>query len=597
MRKRLMTFVLLALLTVLVACEGGETEELTFSFPSMPTLAPLPPNASIAADIRSRGYLRVGVRYDDAPFGSIDDAGGLVGFDVDLAHEFAFRWLGDADAVKFVQVTEGSVNDRIKDEQVDLVIGALSPHQGTAEYTSFSLPYYYDGLSLLVRAGPSVTNTVPINGPGDLEGVAVAVVEESDTEAPLSRAAAPAVPQVIYYPDYFSAVAGLQNGVVQAVVGPQRTLMRLAGVSSASSPYHPEPAEGQVATDGTGGMGLTPRFTRDPYVIGLPQGDGAFCDLVNVTLMNMINDGTYHRFFQTWFPDQAFPELEILSGTSRLDFGGLSDTLGPSPGTIEAVEARGYVIAGLLDEQLPFSDLDANGVARGFEAELVRALVGRWLGSVTAVQFVRHSEASGVAALQTGQIDLLVGGLPRTLPREDDMDFSLTYYQDGLGLLVRAESGVNGVVNLDGGAVAVSGGSDAAETVRSAAAQAGVVVSLQTMGDVNTALAGVADGTYRAYVDWRRELLRLAYTSAGFVVPDQRLTRRPVAMGLRQGDGAFRDLVNLTLQELAAEGRFAALYDDWFGTDPAFPVEIWPGSPYRSLKLSPAPQAPAAEAP
>jgi len=574
MRKRSTIFIILVLLTVLVACEGEETEELTFSsaFPATPTIAPLPPNASIAAHIRARGYLRVGVRYDDAPFGSVDGEGGLVGFDEDLAHEFAFRWLGDADAVKFVQVTEGSVNDRIKDEQVDLVIGALSPHQGAAESMSFSLPYYYNGLSLLVRAGPGVTNTVPINGPGDLEGVAVAVVEEADTEAPLSRAAAPAVPQVIYYPDYFSAVAGLQNSVVQAVVGPQRTLMRLAGEA--------------------GGMGVTPRFTRDPYVIGLPQGDGAFCDLVNVTLMNMINDGTYHRFFQTWFPDQAFPELEILSGTSRLDFGGLSDTLGPSPGTIEAVEARGYVIAGLVDEQLPFSDLDANGVARGFEAELVRALVGRWLGNVTAVQFVRHSEASGVAALQTGQIDLLVGGLPRTLPREDDMDFSLTYYQDGLGLLVRAESGVNGVVNLDGGAVAVSGGGDAAEAVRSAAAQAGVMVSLQTVDDVNTALAGVADGTYRAYVDWRRELLRLAYTSAGFVVPDQRLTRRPVAMGLRQGDGAFRDLVNLTLQELAAEGRFAALYDDWFGTDPAFSVEIWPGSPYRSLKLSPAPQAP-----
>jgi polar amino acid transport system substrate-binding protein len=283
--------------------------------------------------------------------------------------------------------------------------------------------------------------------------------------------------------------------------------------------------------------------------------------------------------------------LESWSGTSRLDFGSLGDILAASPGTIEAIEARGYMVAGLVDDQLPFSDLDANGVARGFEAELVRALAGRWLGNVTAVQFVRHSEASGVAALQTGQIDVLVGGLPHTLPRDDDMDFSLAYYQDGLGLLVRAESGISRLADLAGGAVAVSGEGGAAEVVRSAAAQAGIAISIQTVGDDNAALAGVADGTYRAYVDWRRDLLRLAYTNAGFVVPDQRLTRRSIAMGLRQGDGAFRDLVNLTLQELAAEGRFAALYDDWFGTDPPFPVQIWPGSPYRSLKLSPAPQA------
>ncbi len=571
MRKRLT--ILLVLVIMLVACEGEDTEELTsFSaFPSTPTVVPLPPNASAAAHIRARGYLRVGVRYDDAPFGIVDDTGGLVGFDVDLAHEFAFRWLGDADAVKFVQVTDGSVHDRIKDDQVDLIIGALSPHQGAAQYMDFSAPYYYDGLALLVRAGPALTDTVPINGPGDLEGVAVAVVEEADTEAPLSRAAAPAVPQVIYYPDYFSAVAGLQNGVIQAVVGPRRTLMRLAtGVA-----------------DESGGMGITSRFTRDPYVIGLPQGEGALRDLVNVTLMNMINDGTYASFFQTWFPDQALPELESWSGTSRRDFGGLSETLAASPGTIEAIEARGYVVAGLVDDQLPFSDLDANGVARGFEAELVRAMVGRWLGNANAVQFVRHNETSGVAALQTGQIDLLVGGLPHTLPQDDDLDFSLTYYQDGLGLLVRAESGVSRLADLAGGAVAVSGG--AIETVQTAASQAGVVFSIQAVSDANAALAGVADGTYRAYVDWRRELLRLAYANAGFVVPDQRLTRRSIALGLRQGDGAFRDLVNLTLQELAAEGRFAALYDDWFGTDPAFPVQIWPGSPYRSLKLRQAP--------
>jgi polar amino acid transport system substrate-binding protein len=604
MTKRLSWFhlIILSLLAVtLVACGegilGGSHTPTPLLSPPTPTAIPLPPDASTAARIRARGYLLVGVRYDDEPFGIVDEQGDLVGFDVDLAREFASRWLGDAEAVKFVQVTNASANERIKEGQVDLIIGALPHTQDAALDMDFSAAYYYDGLSLLVRTDRPPTDTLAIHGPGDLAGVPVGVVEEGDTEEPLFRATGGAVPRVVYYPDYFSAVAGVENGVIEAAVGPARTLARLAG----------------DYTD----LGLTPRFTRDPYAIGVPKNDGSFRDLVNVTLMDIIGDGSYATLFQRWFPGETPPDgstepssrafvpssgrgaqaeglaevLETWARTSRLSFDGLSDTLSPAPSTIQAIEARGALLVGVVDDQLPFGDFDANGVARGFEADLARTLSGRWLGDVSAVQFVRHSEESGIAALVAGQIDLLAARLPHTLPRDDEIDFSLTIYQGGIGLLVSAESGVSALADLNRGTVAVPPGGVAADAVQRAAAQAGIIISLQTVNDVNVALAGVADGTYLAYGGWRSELLNLAYANAGFVVLDERLTRRPMALGLRQGDSAFRDLVDFTLQEMAVEGRFAALYDDWFGTDPPFPVEIWPGTPYRALELNPLPLA------
>jgi ABC-type amino acid transport substrate-binding protein len=256
------------------------------------------------------------------------------------------------------------------------------------------------------------------------------------------------------------------------------------------------------------------------------------------------------------------------------------------PSTIQNIEARGYLNVGLLDNQLPFSDFDANGVARGFEADLARAFAARWLGDVSAAQFVRHTEESGIAALQAGQIDLLAAHIPHTLPRDDEIDFSLTIYQDGLGLLVSAESGINLLGDLNSGRVAMPAGGFVADALQRAIAKASLGVSLQTVNGANTALTGLAEGRFRAYGNWRSELLNLAYTNQGFLVLDERLTRRPIALGLRQNDAAFRDLVDFTLQALAAEGRFAALYDDWFGTDPPYLVEIWPGTPYRSLRLN-----------
>jgi ABC-type amino acid transport substrate-binding protein len=218
-------------------------------------------------------------------------------------------------------------------------------------------------------------------------------------------------------------------------------------------------------------------------------------------------------------------------------------------------------------------------------------LAGLWLGNVGAVQFVSHSEASGSAALQAGQIDLLAARMPHTLRREDEFDMSLSIYEDGIGLLVSANAGVSRLADLNGATVAVAGGETTAGVVQRAAAEAGVQLSVQTVSDSGAALAGINEGRFRALADWRIELLRLAYTTGGLVVLDERLTSRPIALGLRQNDAALRDLVDLSLQKLASEGRFAALYDDWFGTDQPYVMETWPGNPYRALKLKAVPVA------
>jgi polar amino acid transport system substrate-binding protein len=575
-RCRWLCWVALSLVAVIcVACgedgfftQATPTVQLTVSTPSA---IPLPPEASTAARIRSRGHMVVGVRYDDEPFGFVDEQGNLVGFDVDLAREFASRWLGDRNAVQFAQVTNDTVVERVETGQVDLVIGTLTPNQSDARRIAYSAPYYYDGLTLVVRSSNSVTDTVAINGPTDLDGAVVGVVEEADTEAPLLRAASAAVPQVVYYANYYAAMAGLDSGVLAAVVGPRRTLERLAADRS--------------------GVALLPRFTRNAYAIGVPTEDGPLRDLVNVTLMDIFSDGTYQRLFQQWLPNESPPDLEIWTGTSRLSFSDLGDTMAPAPSTIQEIASRGYLLVGLVDDHLPFGDFDASAVGRGFEAELARVFAGRWLGDVAAVQFVRHSEESGIAALKAGQIDLLAAQLPHTQPREDDIDFSQTIYQGGIGLLVNATSEIASFADLRGGTVAVPREGFTGDVVQKASARADVPVAVVTVSSVDEALAGVAEGRYDAYASWRVDLLELAYANPGFLVLDDRLTSRPLALGLRQNDSAFRDLVNFTLQEFVAENGFVALYDDWFGTDPPYGVDIWPGVPYRPLQIDRVPAA------
>jgi ABC-type amino acid transport substrate-binding protein len=82
----------------------------------------------------------------------------------------------------------------------------------------------------------------------------------------------------------------------------------------------------------------------------------------------------------------------------------------------------------------------------------------------------------------------------------------------------------------------------------------------------------------------RADLLGPAYGTPGLGVLPLRLTQVPLALGLPPGDSAFRDLVNLTLQAMKAEGQFDALYSTWFDDAPPA-LEVWTGAPYRALRL------------
>ncbi|MCJ7736164.1 MAG: transporter substrate-binding domain-containing protein, partial [Anaerolineae bacterium] len=165
--KRLLWLVLVVLL--IAGCSGVQEAEPTASPTLLPTVppatpTPLPAGATMAARIRARGTLRVGVRYDLYPFGTINAAGQPEGFGVDLGQELARRWFGDTAAVEFRQVRSDTAMEHIQSGDVDIVIGALTHSQQWEAGVDFTLPVFIDGQALLVRGGDAAM----INGPGAL---------------------------------------------------------------------------------------------------------------------------------------------------------------------------------------------------------------------------------------------------------------------------------------------------------------------------------------------------------------------------------------------------------------------------------------------
>jgi len=232
----------------------------------------------------------------------------------------------------------------------------------------------------------------------------------------------------------------------------------------------------------------------------------------------------------------------------------------------------------------PFAYVDEAGALAGYDVSLVRQVAERWLGDGTAVDFVPASDEMGKEMLRTGQADLLVGGLVHTRAAELELDFSLTTYVAGEGLLVRAGTLITDVASLSGQQVAVVEGSGSREVLLTAAQGASVSLTVLPRPTLEAAIALLEEGRVVAVAGERADLLKPAYATPGLGVLPLRLTQVPLALGLPPGDSAFRDLVNLTLQAMKAGGQFDALYVTWFDdTSPA--LEVWPGVLYRPLRL------------
>ncbi len=554
---------LLAIALLLASCTNEEPSEATVPFiptstPPPPTTAPLPDNVTTGARIRTRGYLVVGIRYDLPPFGYVTDGGNVAGFGVDVGRELARRWLGNAEAVQFRQVRTDTAVAHLRNGDVDIVITALTHTQDREGGADFTLPYFIDGQALLVRSGDKNT----INSPADVAGRPVSVESWSGAENAL-WAAVEFTPTIQAYERLDEAVGALSQGSVDAVADLRHRLFW-------GRTLFPDSA-------------IVGQYTSAPMAFAFPENDPFFADLVNLTFQDMVADGTYADLYGRWFGPEYPPVVERWPGEEVPVLADVPFTASVLD-NVAAIRERGRVIAAVVDHA-PFAYFDDTGAPVGYEASLVRQMAGRWLGDTTAVDFVRvSSEEEGRQALRNGQANLLIGGLTHTRAAEMEIDFSLTTYTTGEGLMVQAGTVITDLKSLDGQQVAVVRGSGSDDVLMAAARDAGISITTLPQPDLATAIALLQEGQVAAIAGDRADLLGPSYTIEGVGMLPLRLTQVPLALGLPPGDSAFRDLVNMTLLAMKADRQLGTLYATWFDDAPVA-LENWPGAPYRSLSL------------
>lgn len=225
--------------------------------------------------IKERGKLIAGVKYDTKLFGLKDPSSGAVeGFDVDIAKALAKQILGDETKVELKEVTSKTRIPMLQNGDIDIIIATMTITDERKEQVDFSDVYFEAGQSLLVKNDSSITGLDSLG-----KGVKVLAVKGS-TSAQNIRDKAPDA-EVLEYDNYQDAFTALKAGKGDALTTDNIILI---GMQQSDNNYKL-----------VGG-----NFTSEPYGMAIRKGDSAFVEEVNTLLKNLKDSGEYDALHEKW---------------------------------------------------------------------------------------------------------------------------------------------------------------------------------------------------------------------------------------------------------------------------------------------------------
>ena len=167
----------------------------------------LPAAAQTPEAIQQKGTLTVGVQAEFPPWGSIDQAGNNVGYDIDVAKVVAAD-LGVK--LQFVPVTAGNRVAYLTTGKVDMLIAAVGMYPDRAKAVQFSKPYAtLDGV---VYAKKSAN----IRSWTDLAGLQVGAARGSAADVAMTKDAPPTA-KLLRFEDDAAPIQALLSEQVDAI--------------------------------------------------------------------------------------------------------------------------------------------------------------------------------------------------------------------------------------------------------------------------------------------------------------------------------------------------------------------------------------------
>ena len=210
------------------------------------------------------------------------------------------------------------------------------------------------------------------------------------------------------------------------------------------------------------------------------------------------------------------------------------------------------------DATFPPMEFTENGARTGFDVDIMNALA-KAMGKT--VQWTDIDFKGLIPGLIAHRFDAAVSGIYITDDRAKVVDFTEPYYAGGLVALVKTDSPIKTLTDLNGKKVSVQVGTKSVNFLRDnyPQVQRVEVEKNEEMFD----LVGI--GRADAAVTGKPAAYQLAKTRGGFRVINQQLTTEQYGIAVRKDEPELKTALNTALGKIKADGTYAAIVHKWFG--------------------------------
>lgn len=239
-------------------------------------------------DVLDRGHLIAGSGSTNAPWHFKDENNNLVGFDIDMLRLIAKGLFDDPDKIEFVNQSGDARVPNLATDKVDVTCQFMTVTAGRAQQVEFTVPYYREGVGLMLLAGGDYADYDALRaGGGD---VTVSVLQNVYAED-MVHAALPEA-QVDQYDSVDLMYQALNSGRSAAAATDQSSLSWFM----AQNPDRYADA----------GFGWNPQS----YSCAVKPGDQRWLNFVNSVLheaMTGVEFNTYAASYKQWFGAELLP--------------------------------------------------------------------------------------------------------------------------------------------------------------------------------------------------------------------------------------------------------------------------------------------------
>lgn len=255
----------------------------------------------------------------------------------------------------------------------------------------------------------------------------------------------------------------------------------------------------------------------------------------------------------------------------------------PAKSKLDEVLSRGRLVLGTGSTNAPWHFKGADGKLQGFDVDMGRIIAKALFGDPEKIEFVTQSSDARIPNITTGKVDITCQFMTVTGERAQQVAFTLPYYREGVGLMLKANGphGDYSALKAAGSSVTISVLQNVyAESMVHAALPQAKVDQYESVDLIYQALeSGRADAaaTDQSSIAWFMTQNPGRYKDAGYGWNPQ-----TYACAVARGDQDWLNFVNTALHEAMTGVEFdtySASFKKWFGVDLAppqigFPVEF-----------------------